>query len=213
MSSILKALQKLEQEKATRQETPVDIARDILAPHRLNRRRLIWLICCGMAIIALLAVLTTYALMGGFSPRPDTPVAVAVPPRDLPVVVPVKPAAPARTTVKQPSQPPITAPVAPAYPAPKITAVPAPAAPQPPVVAPVESRESRPVVPPLPTPALAVTGIAYQQGSASRMAVVNGRSVMEGTIIEGARVEAILQDRVRFSFDKRSFDVPVEKGN
>ncbi len=213
MSSILKALQKLEQEKVTRQETPVDIAKDILAPHRLNRRRLIWLICCGMAIIALLAVLTTYALMGGFSPRPDPLVTVVVPPLDIPVAIPAKPAALVRTTVKQPSQPSIKTPVAPTYPAPKITALPVPAAPQPPVAAPVESRESRPVVPPLPTPALAVTGIAYQQGSAARMAVVNGRSVMEGTIIDGARVEAILQDRVRFSFDQRTFEVPVEKGN
>ena len=212
MSSILKALQKLEQEKVTRQETPVDIARDILAPHRFSRRRLIWLICCGMATIALLAVLTTYALMGGFSPRPEPPVTVVVPPLDLPVVVPVKPAAPAKAGIKQPSQPPIPAPVASTYQVPQITPVP-PVVAQPPVAPPVESQEPRPVVAPLPTPALAVTGIAYQQGSASRMAVVNGRSVMEGTIIEGARVEAILQDRVRFSFDQRTFDVPVEKGN
>ncbi len=213
MSSILKALQKLEQEKVTRQETPVDIARDILAPHRLNRRRLIWLICCGMAIIALLAVLITYALMGGFSPRPEPLITVVVPPLDLPVAVSVKPATPARTTVKQSSLPSIIAPTAPANQALQITPVLAPVVAQPPVAPPVERQESRPVVAPLPTPALAVTGIAYQQGSASRMALVNGRSVMEGTIIEGARVEAILQDRVRFSFDQRTFDVPVEKGN
>jgi general secretion pathway protein B len=213
MSSILKALQKLEQEKVTRQETPVDIARDILAPHRLNRRRLIWLIGCSMAIIALLAVLATYALMGGFSPRPEPPVAVALPPLDPPVVILAKHATPARTIVKQQSQPPILAPAAPTFQTPQITPVTAPVVAQPPDTPPVESRESRPLVAPLPTPALAVTGIAYQQGSASRMAVVNGRSVMEGTIIEGARVEAILQDRVRFSFDRRSFDVPVEKGN
>jgi hypothetical protein len=33
--------------------------------------------------------------------------------------------------------------------------------------------------------------------------------VTEGTTIEGARVEEIMKDKVRFSFEKKTFDVAV----
>ncbi|ALC16615.1 hypothetical protein DSOUD_1843 [Desulfuromonas soudanensis] len=56
-------------------------------------------------------------------------------------------------------------------------------------------------------PALIVTGIAYQQDREGRLAVVNELPVMEGTLIEGARIEEILEDRVRFVKDGRTFEV------
>jgi hypothetical protein len=39
------------------------------------------------------------------------------------------------------------------------------------------------------------------------MAIVNGTPVAEGSTISGARVEKIYQERVRFSYQGRSFDV------
>jgi general secretion pathway protein B len=60
-------------------------------------------------------------------------------------------------------------------------------------------------------PALNVTGIGWQKGNADRLAVVNGRAVSEGAVIEGARVEEIFPDRVRFSFGGKAFDVPLGK--
>lgn len=56
-------------------------------------------------------------------------------------------------------------------------------------------------------PDLIVTGIAYQQDREGRLAVVNELPVMEGTLIEGARIEEILEDRVRFVKDGRTFEV------
>ncbi len=58
-------------------------------------------------------------------------------------------------------------------------------------------------------PALTVTGIGWQKDGAERMAVVNGRMVSEGSVIEGAKVEEIYPDHVRFSIAKRSFEVSL----
>jgi general secretion pathway protein B len=58
-------------------------------------------------------------------------------------------------------------------------------------------------------PVLKVTGIGWQKDNAARLAVVNGRAVTEGTVVEGARVEEILPDRVRFTINDRSFEIPV----
>jgi general secretion pathway protein B len=41
------------------------------------------------------------------------------------------------------------------------------------------------------------------------MAMVNGSPVKAGSVIDGARVEEILPDRVRFSFQHRNFEVSV----
>ena len=43
------------------------------------------------------------------------------------------------------------------------------------------------------------------------MAVVNGVPVREGDTVEGATVKEILADRVRFSFNGKEFEVPMEK--
>jgi hypothetical protein len=47
-------------------------------------------------------------------------------------------------------------------------------------------------------PSLWVSEIHYQWEVTDRLAVVNDLPVMEGTVIEGARVDRILRDRVRF---------------
>jgi hypothetical protein len=60
-------------------------------------------------------------------------------------------------------------------------------------------------------PTLKVSGIAWQKDGSDRLAVVNGMPVTEGMNIDGARVEEIFQDKVRFSFEKRAFDVVVGK--
>jgi general secretion pathway protein B len=62
-------------------------------------------------------------------------------------------------------------------------------------------------------PVLILTGIAWQKDSVDRVAVVNGISVTEGMLVGGARVEEIFQDRVRFSFDKRAFDVVLGRSS
>jgi general secretion pathway protein B len=66
----------------------------------------------------------------------------------------------------------------------------------------------RPAAPPL-----KVNGIAFQDESADRVAIVNGVSVSNGSVIEGAKVEDIQKDRVRFSYGGEKFDVALGKSN
>lgn len=54
---------------------------------------------------------------------------------------------------------------------------------------------------------LVVSGIAYQEDQAGRLAVVNDRPVGEGEEIGGAVVTAILEDRVRFSRAGETFEI------
>lgn len=62
-------------------------------------------------------------------------------------------------------------------------------------------------------PALRVNGIAFQEESADRVAIVNGIYVTNGSLVEGAKVEDIQKDRVRFSFGGEGFDVTLGKSN
>ncbi len=228
MSSILKALQKLEQEKATHRQGAPDVAADIVKP-AAARQRSPWLLPAAMAGMTILAVIVTYTLMGGFSRHPPVP-AAAVPP----AVSPPEGIAPAVT----PAVSPVTEIISPArpipddrksqrQPAPELpagTAVPQQALhrqhpsplpepqgqPAPPLPAKVE-----PVAPPATAtlPALKVTGIAWQKDNASRLAMINGAAVLEGGMVEGARVEEIFPDKVRLTVGKRTIDVPLGKSS
>lgn len=79
--------------------------------------------------------------------------------------------------------------------------------------------ESRPVSLPIaPTstvtrPSLTVNGIAYQDGGSDNLAVINGITVSSGAVIEGVRVEEIQKDRVRFSHDGEKFEIILNKSN
>lgn len=59
---------------------------------------------------------------------------------------------------------------------------------------------------------LKVHGIAFQDGAESA-AVVNGITVSNGSVIEGAKVEEIQKDRVRFSRGGEMFDIILDKSN
>jgi hypothetical protein len=61
-------------------------------------------------------------------------------------------------------------------------------------------------------PVLKVHGIAFQDGADS-VAVVNGITVSNGSVIEGARVEEIQKDRVRFSRGAEKFEIILDKSN
>jgi general secretion pathway protein B len=60
------------------------------------------------------------------------------------------------------------------------------------------------------TPLLSLTvdGIALSDGE-KRKAIVNGMSVSVGSVIEGARVEDIQENRVRFSHGGKTFEISV----
>ncbi len=234
MSSILKALKKLEDEKTARRNGGTDVARGILRSNTGQNRKTRWVLPVSVAGSALVAAFLTYFLTGGHTlpGREAVPVSSG---KGSPVTFEKK--APV-----QGSEPEIKKSV-PDEPA---VAMPADSASKKKIFGPI----SLPVYrkPPLPLsdnkrnakasseerwpgpnnrmlqrnvaeserppevhspPTLRVSGIAWNRDSSERLAVVNGMSVTEGTVIEGVRVEEIMKDKVRFSFEKKTFEVAL----
>jgi general secretion pathway protein B len=210
MSSILKALQKLEREREVRQGKPANIHKGILREDRRLRKGKAWSLFLPISVTALAAALLTYVVTGkntGSSPvaPASKPISTApeaarpVPSSSVPtgnrVVTPVirqspPPVIETASGQKQQSDRQI-----------QQAATPVPQH-QPAVAAP------QPVAPP-PQAKLNVSGIGWREEPASRIAVINGSPVGEGALIDGAKVEEIFPDRVRFSAGKKLFDVPV----
>jgi general secretion pathway protein B len=240
MSSILKALKKLEQEKTSRRGGTPDIARGILRSVPKGRQRPRWLFPVSVTGTALAASLFTYVLMSGFphTTRSAAPAAKQQEAVESPVViVPKIPALPAgddeglrptkyrsvdaasksvRTEKYPISGGPSAGKIKPSTP----LSVAAGKASSFSVTSPPLQKKQEPsgrvaqTAQPSsghPLPALVVTGIAWQKGGADKVAVVNNMSVTEGVTVEGARVEEIFQDRVRFSFGGQRFDVALGK--
>lgn len=228
MSFILKALKKLEDEKATRAAAPVEISSAILTSGRsvsLRPRRrwgwvavpLVLLACVGLAYLFLHKTKPRIAEQRGYQPPPATaaapsPAAPPAPPADAepdePTEVPSLPASvakeePARDEAKR------------AVLAEKLAS------------RRMKVRERRMererVRESVPTPAepvrhavasssaITVSGIAYQDNPADSMAVVNGAIVRTGMTVAGARVERIFVDRVRFRGEGGTFEVPLAR--
>ena len=239
MSSILKALKKLEQEKAVRRGAHPDITRGILRNVSKGKMRPRWLFPVSVAGAALVASLFTFAFMAHFqSAGRSAPIVAGL---QETVNVPIGrapeeaasaagssgalrrsenqsehviPKAGRLTKTPVSGKSASTRPRQALPPAESLAATPPPPAAVP---APRLAQESpakvgqlmkNSVVHPS-SPVLTVTGIAWQKDSTDRMAIVNGTSVAEGVIVEGARVEKILQDRVRFSFGTKTFDVSL----
>jgi len=120
-------------------------------------------------------------------------------------LVTLKPAAPAQAKLVQ----------VPSGKARAATAAAQPSAVQP---APVQAAPAAPVVaaelPAAPSPARPepkVSGIAWQNNGESSFAVVNGRAVLQGGVVDGFKVLEIRSDAVKFSGSNGTFEVPIGK--
>jgi general secretion pathway protein B len=239
MSSILKALKKLEEQKAPRPQYELDLSSGIMRERKAGRHRR-WVMPAGMAAVAIAAALATYAVMAlhhqADTKENKTKVASAIglslPPQpatappsspDSPAATSIENTAAVRTTVTGDSTSAATATTANSKPAilttrqqPKSGKTPKPV----PSAAIAEIPAASVASPPPPertdTPAsasripnLRLSGIAWQKDSANRYAVVNGMAVSQGSTIEGAKIEEILPDKVRFSIGSRNFEVPM----
>ena len=221
MSSILEALKKLEEEKAARRGGIGNIASRVTSTGRRRRHGRTLVIPAAMAATALVAIIATYAVMGGLTPRASVSSAVSAH-RAAPVqapAVPLEPAPDPATAAPQGQLPAQSQQVILPAPAAQTASLPA-AAPMRTVRPAAAQKEAEtnvsPAAAPTPTaanqaPALKVTGIAWQKDEASRLAVVNGSSVSEGSVIEGAVVLEILPDHVRFAVNSKQFDVYMGK--
>ncbi|HEY6838301.1 MAG TPA: general secretion pathway protein GspB [Geobacteraceae bacterium] len=230
MSSILKALKRLEEEKAARDAAAAGISARVKSGVVVPRPPSPWRLPLALGVVAALAVFITYAVMGGFGPGRRTVTQSAV-------VAPQQPQQSSQPVASEPSPAPVSRPLqgvktppaqSPAAPAVARTATPpvisAPAArdhgatftTEPPAEVQVTPAVA-PAAPSVSTgpalPDLKVSGIAWQKDASSRMAMVNGATVVGGGKVSGARVEEIFPDRVRFSFEGKSFDVFLGKSS
>ena len=227
MSSILEALKKLEDEKAARQSNGGQIVGKVVKPGRKTKQQPKWILPVGMAVVASLAVLVTYLIMGGKAITIETMQSTPTLPHDQASSPPQRYLAPPQP--QQSVAPPVMPTPVPSPPPPSLRKVTVPRPPAPArvneapvanssapksqvVAAPAERNtpppdpEAKPVL-----PSLKVTGIGWQKGNADRLAIVNGRAVSEGAVVEGARVEEIFPDRVRFSFNDKTFEISLGK--
>lgn len=60
-------------------------------------------------------------------------------------------------------------------------------------------------------PVLTINGIAFQEGGNDNLAVINGITVSSGAMIEGVKVEGIQKDRVYFSQGGEKFEIILNK--
>ncbi len=224
MSSIMKALKRLEDDKVMHQPDEMKIDAEIVRatthrPASSARMLLISLIlmACGSA--------ATYLFMKHdrtpvFSSRkepvissqkqPAAPTAPEIKTEQLPEAIIVVPAADTRknkTAAPATIPPPLThAEQDKKHP---VASRPAP-----------QEQTPSPVILPLPAPAktaaapaLRVNGIAYQNGSVDNMAVINGIPVLRGSTVEGVIVEEIQKDRVLFQYNGEKFGISLGQSN
>lgn len=62
-------------------------------------------------------------------------------------------------------------------------------------------------------PTLTVNGIAFQDGSRNNMALINGITTSSGDVIEGVKIEEIQKNRVIFSQGGEQFEIKLNKSN
>ena len=73
----------------------------------------------------------------------------------------------------------------------------------------VKPPERAPVQSATTSTSLRISGIIWSEEPSRRVAVINGMSINEGEIIEGAKVVEILPTRVRFFQNNQSFEIPL----
>lgn len=207
MSSILKALRKLEEEKARQDQGSVDIATDILRTSGRRASRS-WLMPLAVAALLLAGagggVYLSRSLVSDHAPETViVPEMKTIPSR--PVVVSSAPASATEPKIQ-------SFPVSPPVEKTPVTGPPVISTPDPAPVAiqaqpvPLDRTQSIEDVPPE-MPKLVVSGIVYQEDPQNRMAVINDLPVMSGTTIEGVDVVEIQPDRVIFSFEGQRFSI------
>jgi general secretion pathway protein B len=216
VSSILKALKKLEQEKVVRGERPVNLAVDIHRGARRRRQNLLipaaWVLL-GMGLAAGVIWLVR-------APGPPRAPAVAL----APAPTPVSPQAPNAPQLPVPATPIESGPVSSLpsvlHDSPTVGAVGRGIlAPPRPAPIPADNQPARPDKKPGGSgrgeegkmgsrhPSLQLTGIVWQDDAASRMAIINDLPVMVGTVIEGAKVVEIHPDRVVLTADGKKTEL------
>ncbi len=191
MSSILKALKKLEEDKVRSGETRVDIAADILrAPQKKTAGRKGML---GAVLVVLVGAGLCSWLVFDFKDP--------VPPRVAPQRQPVLSRRMASHSSGEPKKQQTVS-----QPEPVVTG-------QPPEQAHQGSDANQPESGgggPVSAPVLTLTGIVYQADPSSRMAIINDLPVMVGGVVDGWTLEKIEADQIVVLRDGIRFGIRLE---
>ena len=204
MSSILKALRRLEEEKAALGEGGVDISRDILkrsASKKQNRN--FWPFLSAFLFFLLIVVGILFWTKNGAS-TDDLQAKVEINPAAIVVQPPVKVDLPIKPEVIAPEREyvrPAPETESQARQRPKATATPLKVQAQPEALHPNGA------------PFLKLTGIAYREKVTDRLAIINDLPVMQGTMIEGAQLVEIQSDRVVLSWQGAMFFLLIDEEN
>ena len=224
MSSILKALKKLEEDKSLlKSEKEVNISRDILKPRAERNSGVKWLWLLGISATAVISILSlalfrkSTTVDDAKSPplpamsRPSTSTSPPTAASPLPLAVDGKKAAiapPSPVTVPKQSSSRLD--LNPAKKNPR-TLTELPNTPVQTIELPktdLAVKSAPPLRTPLPDDAtLTLSGIAWNKDSSDRLAIINGQPTVTGAIVNGAVVEEILQDKVRMNLSGRTFEL------
>jgi general secretion pathway protein B len=112
-------------------------------------------------------------------------------------------------SVPKPAVKPAAKPQRSKVPAPPVPVRPAAVHAAPALAAPVAAQPARAVSSEKPHQDIRVTGIAWQNDSQSSFAMVNGRPVRQGAVVDGYKVEQIFEDSVKFSGSKGPVTIPL----
>ena len=225
MSSILKALKKLEQEKSGRFPDSLNIDSDILRTAETSRSfppfimvLLLLLVFGGGAAVAVYFMKEKKAPQVTKAVSPVQTVKIITPQPSLPLVKPdtlpaeivVVPAGSGTSGVLPRKQRKNTAGTGKEVRSSVNKSIRPAVAERP--VSPVESNGTAlPAASNIPT--LRVNGIAFQNSTADSMAIVNGTAVSNGSIIEGITVEEVRKDRVLFQRNGEKFEIQLGQSN
>lgn len=205
MSSILKALRRLEEERARKSSVAPEIAANLLRSRSQRRQAPLWLWPIVIVIVAVAIASLFWSLRPTpvMSDRPRSTLAPAPFSEPLPhVVTPRSGGGVIIEEVIDQRRPALLPPTPPIGPAAEMIL---PAQP-----VPVSAKAEEPVTTPVTTPAAVqplieerqspvVSAIAWQEESSARMAVVDGLPVMTGEVIGTAKIQEILPDRILFN--------------
>ncbi|PLX78729.1 MAG: hypothetical protein C0615_03420 [Desulfuromonas sp.] len=192
MSSILKALKKLESEKSQHDELSTAVASDILRSSHSSKKNTSTQVIIGSIVIVALVGFAGYQ----FARSTPPPIAEEKMPEhsavtDTQSTVTEKPAvvqAQPESAVVARTRPAVETPVAQVQPKPEKTA----ALPQP---------DDLPQL----------SGILYQESASDRMAIINDFPVMEGTMVEAYLVKTIHPDRVVLERNGNDYELILPK--
>lgn len=229
MSSILKALKKLEDEKVLHEKSAgINLSREILKQKSDSRNKNRWLWLLGSSAAVVIITLSAALLRTSLPKEAVKPVELPTNTRQtaLPALpfekLPVKSqstgsskavSTPAPLSSNEPNLKParqrIDQPVGPSRQRETV---------QPPTQPPTTTAPPKtdPVVkaaplrpPPGREQTLTLSGIAWNKDSADRLAIINGQPTATGATVNGILVEEILQDRVRLSHNGKFFELLI----